>query len=293
MEIYQLNSFITISETGNLTRAAGIANISQSAMSSQIKALEAELGNSLFIRQAKGMQLTAKGELLLREAKKVVAASKTMQQKALDLQDRISGELNIGINTDPGFLRVSGISRKVSSCLPDVHLRFIESQTFETGKMLQQEKIDVGFHYACLENDTFYSVTLSKVDICVVIPRGMANNNANISLEKIACLPWVWTRHVCPFHVEFNKKLEKENLHLNKVTDAVEENIVRELVKSGAGAALMRKDEARELEKEGTTFIWKGFELNIPLGIACLEKRKTEKIISSFFKTTKAEYNIC
>jgi len=125
-----------------------------------------------------------------------------------------------------------------------------------------------------------------------VLPINMAQGNGDAPLEKIASLPWVWTKYGCPFHVALRKELEKRSLQLNQVTDAVEENIVRELVKAGTGAALMRKDEALDLVRHGEAIIWSGLELEIPLGIACLEKRKTERIISTFFKIIKEKYRI-
>lgn len=292
MEIYQLNSFIAISETGSLTRAAKQNNISQSAMSSQIKALEDELGILLFTRQAKGMTLTPKGRELLKEARTVVQSSRKMKQKARDLQSTISGELNVGINTDPRFLQVSDISKRISREMPHLKISFIETQTFETCNFLLDEKIDVGFHYGRMEDSSIYSVALFFVAICAVLPIGMAKNNEHAGLEKIINLPWVWTRKECPFHAAFKRDLEKRNLELNQAADAVEENIVRELVKSGTGVALMRKDEAAELVREGAAIIWKGFELELPLGIACLEKRKTQSHISGFFEIMKEKYTI-
>lgn len=293
MEIYQLNSFIAIAETGNLTRAAKMMNISQSAMSSQIKALEEELGILLFTREAKGMFLTCNGEELLKEAKKVVLASEKMRQKSIDLQNRVSGELHIGINTDPGFLEISDITQRVNLTMPGVNLSFIESQTFETCNMLLDDRIDVGFHFGAIESESVWSVELVPVTICVVLPIEMAKENQDASLEQIAALPWVWTKHGCPFHVALKKDLEKRALKLNQVTDAVEENIVKELVKAGTGVALMRKNEALDLVRQGSAAIWKGFELVIPLGIACLEKRKTERIVSTFFKLITEKYKFC
>ena len=145
MEIYQLEAFIAVSETGNLTRAAEKMNISQSALSSQIKALEEELGVVLFIRQPRGMQLSRMGMELLFDAGAVVRASIQMKQKAMDLHTRVAGSLNIGINTDPKFLQVSDISRRMTDKMPGVNLSFIESQTFETVQMLKKEKMDIAW----------------------------------------------------------------------------------------------------------------------------------------------------
>ncbi len=292
MEIYQLEAFIAVSETGNLTRAAQKMNISQSALSSQIKALEEELGVELFIRQPKGMQLSRMGMELLFDAGAVIRASLQMKQKAMDLQTRVAGELKIGINTDPKFLQVSDISRRMAEQMPVVNLSFIESQTFETVQMLKKEKIDVGFHYGRIQEDSIFSLTLSTVTVCVVIPADMANQMKDAGIETIARLPWVWTRHGCPFHMEFHKRLKGKNITLNQVTDAVEENIVKELVRSGTGVALMRKDEALELVREKAAIVWKGFEIEIPLGISCLERRKSEKIISGFLDVTREKYQI-
>lgn len=65
MELYQLKSFLAIVREQNLTRAADALNLSQSALSSQIKALEEELGLRLFKRSSRGMTLTHQGEALL------------------------------------------------------------------------------------------------------------------------------------------------------------------------------------------------------------------------------------
>ncbi len=62
MELYQLNSFVTIARLGSLSRAAENLHISLSALSNQIKLLEEELGLSLFIRKPRGMKLSNEGE---------------------------------------------------------------------------------------------------------------------------------------------------------------------------------------------------------------------------------------
>ncbi len=292
MEIYQINSFIAISETGNLTRAAKRMNISQSAMSSQIKSLEDELSVKLFIRQSKGMHLTKEGEELLKEAKKVVQASNQMKKKAMGYQTRISGELNIGVNTDPAFLQISDISKRMSKNMPDVNLCFVETQTFETAAMLNEQKIDVGFHYGWIKELGIFSTVLSKETICVVIPKEIAEEYPHQNLVDICNLPWVWTKKGCPFHLEFQKELDKQGLKLNIITDAVEENIVRERVRSGTGAALMRKGET-DLIDQHHAIIWDGIEQDMPLSIACLEARKTEPIIAGFLKMLEEKYLIC
>jgi len=102
-------------------------------------------------------------------------------------------------------------------------------------------------------------------------------------------LPWIWTRHACPFHRTFQKRLDRENLSLTATADAVDENIVEELVKSGTGAALMREDQAMKLVDQGKVVFWDdpGMEIPLALALACLEGRKDEKLMSAFFRAVK------
>ncbi|MBA3009182.1 MAG: LysR family transcriptional regulator [Desulfobacula sp.] len=280
MELYQINSFLAVAKTQNLTQAAKTTHLSPSAVSSQIKALEAHLNLVLFKRTTRGMILTQEGETLMIEAKKLRQAAQNLEQTALDLQKNRSGTLNIGINTDPGFLNISTISR----CQPEIMMTFIEAQTFTPARMLTARLIDAGFHFGELKDPEVCSFPLSRVMVRVVLPKNLAEKNEAADLETLVKLPWVWTRHHCPFHLSFKTHLDQLNLTLTPVADAVDENIVKELVKSGTGVALMREDQAFELVNQNLARMWKGPGMEIPLSIACLEKRKNDKNIAAFVR---------
>ncbi len=281
MELYQINSFIAVAEALNLTRAAKTTHQSPSAVSSQIKLLEAHMNLLLFKRTSRGMILTPEGETLLIAAKKVIQASQNLEKKAMDLQKNLSGNLNIGINTDPVFLNISNISRTMARTMPGIKISFIETQTFATAQMLTSRQIDLGFHFGEFKDPQICSYPLSRVMIRVVLPANLAKGNETAPLERLVKLPWVWTRHCCPFHLAFKEQLDHLNLTLTPVADAVDENIVRELVKSGTGIALMREEEALELVEQDKAKFWQGPGIEIPLALACLENRKEEKTIAA------------
>ncbi|MDB5930238.1 MAG: bacterial regulatory helix-turn-helix, lysR family protein, partial [Polaromonas sp.] len=70
MDHKQLRAFLTIAETGNLTRAAELLNLVQPAVSRQVHLLEEDLGTQLFERQRYGMALTDAGKSLLGYARR-------------------------------------------------------------------------------------------------------------------------------------------------------------------------------------------------------------------------------
>ena len=74
MEIRQIEAFVAVAETGSFTAAGERVNLTQSTISQQIKALEEELGEALFLRGKRQAQLTEAGERLLPHARLMLGA---------------------------------------------------------------------------------------------------------------------------------------------------------------------------------------------------------------------------
>src|SRR3954462_8154060 len=72
MEIYQLRYFLAVAETGNFTKAAQRAFISQPSLSQQILNLEEEFGQQLFHRLGRKAVLTDAGKTLLEGARRIL-----------------------------------------------------------------------------------------------------------------------------------------------------------------------------------------------------------------------------
>ncbi len=92
-----LRTFVEIADCGNLTLAASRLNRSQSAISVQIRKLEAELNASLFLRDGKGMSLSAGGAKLLPSARRVLAELAKLQSQ---FEAPLNGRIRVGIPDD-------------------------------------------------------------------------------------------------------------------------------------------------------------------------------------------------
>lgn len=281
MELFQLRSFQAVAQTGNLTRAAEALHLSQSALSVQIRNLEDELGVELFARQAKGMRLTPAGEALLPHAGEILEKSAEMGRAALHLRGEIGGSLNIGLNTDPTFLRLNRVIRAVTSALPRVSLTFCISQTLTTEGMLRRGEMDMGFAFGTGFPADVTVVELATTPVSVVVPTHLAQDPSNLDWRRIAAMPWVWTTCQCPFHLLCRERMDEAGVRPNTVTEAVDENIVKELALGGLGVTLLRKAEALDVARQGAGVIWEPGELQVPLSLTWLARRDGDRLIAS------------
>ena len=95
MDWDKLRIFHAVAEAGSFTHAGESLNLSQSAVSRQISALEESLNVSLFHRHARGLILTEQGELLYRTAHEVFAKLAMAEAQLSESKDRPKGQLKV------------------------------------------------------------------------------------------------------------------------------------------------------------------------------------------------------
>lgn len=96
MNTFQLECFLTVAETLNFAKAAEILNVTQPAVTKQIKNLEGELNVRLFKRSTRSVALTTEGALLINDAKVIIQTSTKAKNRFIDLYNE-SKQLSIGI----------------------------------------------------------------------------------------------------------------------------------------------------------------------------------------------------
>ncbi|WP_083454105.1 LysR substrate-binding domain-containing protein [Pseudomonas sp. P97.38] len=113
-DITSLDLFITVAEERNLTHAARRRHLAVSAISKRISELEAQVGSSLLIRNARGVDLTPAGQSLLFYARQV--------KQTLEQLDHELGDYATGVK---GHVRIHAITSALSQFLPDDVSRFV------------------------------------------------------------------------------------------------------------------------------------------------------------------------
>jgi DNA-binding transcriptional LysR family regulator len=277
VELYRLKSFTAIVREGNLTRAAERLHLSQSALSSQLRQLEDELGLALFRRTSKGMELTEAGRELSPFIDGVLEAADRLKLKAQALGQAGGEAVNIGLNADAAFLRVGAINRRLAQLHGELNVIFLTSQTVRTAQLLRQGQLDLAFFYGDSVDADLRHRRLAEVRLCVVIPTPLAPAAGTLGWAEVAALPWVWVGSDSPPYDAILEQLTQRRLTPNRAVKTVDEYIVKELVVDGQGVAVMREDEARPLARDGRVVIWEKGWMTLPLSLAWLAANGDKK----------------
>ena len=96
-ELYRV--FYAVANTGNITKASNVLNISQPAISKSIKNLEEQLGGKLFVRTKKGVILTEEGKEFYVYIKQAIEYITNAESKFTELINLETGCIRLGINT--------------------------------------------------------------------------------------------------------------------------------------------------------------------------------------------------
>lgn len=129
LDLSALRSFVAVADTGGVTRAAGLVNLTQSAVSMQMKRLEETLGVALFDRAPRGLTLTAAGAQLLGHARRMVAAN---DEVFLRLTDRAhEGEISLGVPHDLIGQVIPVVLRQMAVAYPRVRVNLVSLLTRE------------------------------------------------------------------------------------------------------------------------------------------------------------------
>ncbi|WP_250028761.1 LysR family transcriptional regulator [Paractinoplanes maris] len=143
MELRQLEYFVTVAEEANFTRAAERVRISQSGVSSQVKALEHELGAVLFDRSARTARLTEAGVEALPYAKAALDAVADLRQAVDEVRGLVRGQLTVGMVTGcevkPLFAALAAFRREH----PAIGLDLIEDHSDQLVAGVRVSTVDI------------------------------------------------------------------------------------------------------------------------------------------------------
>ncbi|PIE79092.1 MAG: LysR family transcriptional regulator [Chloroflexi bacterium] len=141
----QLEIFIAVAETAQVTKASKKLFVTQSAVSMALAELENQLGGELFDRRGRSLLLNERGRYLLPLAKEVTAKIGSIEVAMSERSESLQGELNIVASTTLGNYIMPYLIGAFKRMQPRVHVNLLVFNTKAAEKLVLENKMDVGF----------------------------------------------------------------------------------------------------------------------------------------------------
>ncbi len=191
MDLHRLRTFQALSETLHFRHAAERLGITQSAVSQQIASLEKELGAVLFERIGRRVFLTAAGEVLAREAVKVLSTVSRAREAVLAVSKGNSGRLRVGASTTPGIYLVPEVLGRFRADFPLVELDFRIANSSRIEALAVANEFDLGVCGFRPTHEELFEIELGEDRIIAVAAPALTGKTRRVLPGDLAGWPLV------------------------------------------------------------------------------------------------------
>jgi DNA-binding transcriptional LysR family regulator len=142
LTLTQLRQFCVLSRLGSYVKAAAQLHITQPALSRSIKSLEDELGQLLFDRVGKRIELTAFGRQTLLRASALIDDAAQLKSSGRQPDAQSAGRLRLGLGSGPGVMLTAAVLGHFAQHHPKVQVDIFRANTEALARMLREREID-------------------------------------------------------------------------------------------------------------------------------------------------------
>ncbi|HEY1102867.1 MAG TPA: LysR family transcriptional regulator [Burkholderiaceae bacterium] len=252
LDLRALKAFVVTAREGNVSRAAQKLNLTQPAVSLQLKQLAEITGLNLFSRTSNGVLLTRDGATLLQHAERALQAQSDFLQAAHRMKGVITGTLRIGTILDPEFTRLGAFLRELVALAPEIQPQLRQGMSGEVMDALLKGELDVAYALSPalnakgsrrllpIDDERLHTRPLTRFTYRVVAPPGWGPQIQGRDWPELVRLPWIMTPPASVHHRLIAAKLEPLGLSQNGVAMVDQESSMLALVRSGVGLCLAR-----------------------------------------------------
>jgi len=294
MEIRQLRAFVAIADAGTFTAAAQRVNVTQAAISMQIRQLESETGARLFIRAPRRVILTEAGEHLLQRARQILREHDAALEEIAELAGAERGRLRIGsasamVTTDslPIILQE----------LKEHHTRAEITVTSGTSEALVEQilagELDIAFVSLPVEARGIQTERLSHDELVAIgSPKHRLAGQTTVSPYALAGEKLILGERGGNTRRLIDLFFAQAGVPLTVSMELSRQAAIRRMVEEDMGVGIVPLQSVLEAVEAGRLVRWwiEGAEINWQLGLARLSGGYESPIMQTFIRLTRAHF---
>ena len=233
-----LRTFVTIADSSGFARAASRLNLTQSAASRQIHALESELGVRLFDRIGRRIKLTSEGEDLLVRSRRLLSDAESLGERARALKSGQTGVLRVGAAPQIMENLLADFLQRYRKRHPGIEIHLVEDQ----GARLPARLEAGDMHVAILpdSDDRFFRQPLYPMLMVAVVPKDHRfARRAVLDVADLADEPLLRLGPGFASHAWFDAACRIEQIRPRVLLESITPHSLIALARTGFGIALI------------------------------------------------------
>lgn len=220
MEFRLLEYFLAVAREQSITAAAESLHISQPALSTQLKALETELGKQLLIRGVKGSRkvvLTEEGMILRRRAEEIISLMRRTEEEITGSDEIIAGNVFIGAGETETVRLFAQAAQKIQKKYPDIQYHISSGNAEHVLDYLDKGLIDFGLLFTKVDPQKYEALPMPVKDTWGVLMR----KDSPLAKKESICPEDLWDKPLIISHQKGDDifldhwlRREKSELHI-------------------------------------------------------------------------------
>jgi DNA-binding transcriptional LysR family regulator len=192
VDLRHLLTFRTVVDKGSFSQAAEELEISQPAVSFQIRSLEQRLGHRLLDRSGRRGAVTEAGEVLLRYARRMLTLEDELAREMGEVGTRVAGRLELGSSTGPGELILPRLCGAFTRAYPEVRISLVVQDTQSVCDRVLDHEIELGVVGAARPQRGLVFEQFVRDELVLIVPpdHALAQRSA-IGLDELAAEPLI------------------------------------------------------------------------------------------------------
>ena len=289
MNINQLETLLTISKTMSFRKAGELLNLTQPAVSAQIKSLEDEF-KTVLIDRNQPVTLTDRGQVFLDHAEKILAIVEELKQKLSDLSQTPQGHIVLGTTSSIAIQILPRVLSYFQDQFPMIKTTIHSMPSSLVMASVENGSVDIGITYLSERNPNVEtSILYYDTYELVVAPEHPMSNLKHTTIESLKDIPMIMLSPDTLGRRFLDQIFKKLKLQPNIVMELSSSEEVKRMVEINLGAAVVSKLSIANEVRLGTLKRIKVNELDMshPVGLVYKSGRYINSAMQQFLSDLK------
>ena len=248
----QINAFHAVANHRSFSRAAQEIYRTQSAVSIQVAKLEETLGQKLFHRGSKVLEITEAGEIFLHCVEEIKRLLDETDQQLLDLQKMERGRLMICTSDTTACYRIPHILQAYREKYPGVEIVVRNATSLRTIELVLQGDVDLGIATLSYLKPKLAKIPLfSRSDVLICFPDHPLAGRKEVLLKDLEKYGFILLDQNCSSRRILDEACEKAKVKLSIVMELSSIEVVKSFVAIGSGISIVPEASIREDVERG------------------------------------------